>query len=129
MRTEPQPINRLVREETKISDAVLKERYEVEAHYLAQTYHSTAFLWGEEAAQSWMKERYGYMFNVNELTIEDIDKEYAQTLDKLERLSKLREAVSAQDNRRIDKLIEEYNRIKKEQDGRPSQEDVSPRVP
>lgn len=49
------------------------------------------------------------MFDINEITLEEIDAEYARTLDKLERLSKLREAVAAQDRRRIKRLVAEYN--------------------
>lgn len=52
------------------------------------------------------------MFDVSKLTLEEIDAEYAKTLDKLERLSKLREAVSEQNTRRIKQLVAEYNAAK-----------------
>lgn len=55
------------------------------------------------------------MFDVTKLTLEEIDAEYARTLDKLERLSKLREAVAAQDHRRIEKLIAEYTAAQKQE--------------
>lgn len=57
------------------------------------------------------------MFDVAKLTLEEIDAEYARTLDKLERLSKLREAVAAQDLRRIEKLIAEYHAMPKQAKG------------
>lgn len=55
------------------------------------------------------------MFDVGTLTLEEIDAEYAKTLDTLERLSKLREAVSEQNNRRIKRLVEEYNAAKRKE--------------
>lgn len=52
------------------------------------------------------------VFDVGKLTLEEIDAEYAKTLDKLERLSKLREAVAQQETRRIKQLVAEYNAAK-----------------
>lgn len=52
------------------------------------------------------------MFDVSKLTLEEIDAEFGRTLDKLERLSKLYEAVAAQEHRRIEKLVKEWNDLK-----------------
>lgn len=57
------------------------------------------------------------MFDVTELTLDEIDAEFELTLNKLERLSKLREAVGAQDQRRIEKLITEFNAAKEKEKG------------
>lgn len=59
--------------------------------------------------------------DVSKLTLEFLDEEYDHALDTLERISALREAVAAQDHRRIKKLVERYNAAKakeSEQDGR-----------
>jgi exonuclease VII small subunit len=48
------------------------------------------------------------LFDVNDLTLEEVNAEFSRTLDKLERLSKLREAMLEQDRRRIQKLMDEY---------------------
>lgn len=57
------------------------------------------------------------MFDVNDFTISEIDEEYERTLNKLERLSQLRQAVIAQDQRRIKKLIVEYKAAKAQEGG------------
>jgi len=49
------------------------------------------------------------MLDVDKLTLDEIDEEIERAIDKLERLSKLREAVSDQNQRRIKKLTEQYN--------------------
>lgn len=49
------------------------------------------------------------MFDVGKLTLEEIDAEYGKTLDKLERLSKLREAAADQNLQRIKRLVADYN--------------------
>jgi beta-glucosidase-like glycosyl hydrolase len=49
------------------------------------------------------------MLDVNDLTLEEVNEEFDKTLDKLERLSKLREAMLEQDHRRIEKLVAEYH--------------------
>lgn len=59
------------------------------------------------------------VFDVSQVTLEEIDVEYAHTLDKLERLSKLREAVAEQDQRRVKKLIDEYQAAKMANDASP----------
>ena len=48
------------------------------------------------------------MLDVDKLTLDEIDDEIEHTVDRLERLSKLREAVSDQNRRRIEKLLAEY---------------------
>jgi hypothetical protein len=54
------------------------------------------------------------VFDVAKLTYEEVSAEYTRTLDKLERLGKLLEAIQAQEQRRIEKLVLEYNRAKQE---------------
>lgn len=70
------------------------------------------------------------MFDVGKLTLDEIDEEFARTLDKLERLSKLREAAASQDYRRIKKLVGEYNAIlaAKEKGGDNEQNQTQPAV-
>lgn len=49
------------------------------------------------------------MFDVDNVTLEEIDDEYGLTLDKLERLTHLRKALLAQEHRRVKFLVAEYN--------------------
>jgi hypothetical protein len=49
------------------------------------------------------------MFDVDKLTLDEIDEEIDRTVDKWERLLKLREAVADQNRRRIEKLLAEYH--------------------
>lgn len=49
------------------------------------------------------------MFDVDKLTLDEIDEEIDRTINTLERLTKLREAVSDQNQRRIAKLTAQYN--------------------
>lgn len=54
------------------------------------------------------------MFDVAKLTLDEVEEEIGKTLDKLERLQTLYAAMQAQDHRRVKKLIEEYNKAKRE---------------
>ena len=56
------------------------------------------------------------MFDVAKLTLDEVGAEIDKTLNKLERLQSLYTAMLAQDHRRVDKLIREFQREKKEQD-------------
>jgi uncharacterized protein (UPF0305 family) len=48
------------------------------------------------------------MLDVDKITLDEIDEEIDHTVDRLERLTKLREAVADQNRRRIEKLLAEY---------------------
>lgn len=56
------------------------------------------------------------MFDVAKLTLDEVGQEIDKTLDKLERLQKLQSAMLEQDNRRIRKLVEEYNDAKRKEE-------------
>jgi len=55
------------------------------------------------------------VFDIATITLEEVDAEYAKTLNTLERLSALRAAVAEQDHRRVRKLIAEYNIAKRKE--------------
>jgi DnaJ-domain-containing protein 1 len=55
----------------------------------------------------------------DKLTLDEIDEEIDRTVDKLERLMKLREAVADQNQRRIRKLMAEYHAALRKQAGPP----------
>jgi len=52
------------------------------------------------------------VFDVSTLTLDEVEEEISNTIDKLERLQKLYEAMASQDRRRVKKLIDEYNAAK-----------------
>jgi prefoldin subunit 5 len=49
------------------------------------------------------------VFDVAKLTLDEVGEEIDKTIDKLSRLQSLYSAMLAQDNRRVKKLIEQYN--------------------
>jgi len=53
------------------------------------------------------------VFDVSTLTLDAVSEEIASTIDKLERLQKLYEAMASQEHRRVKKLIDEYNDLKR----------------
>lgn len=53
------------------------------------------------------------MFDVSTLTLDEVSEEIANTIDKLERLQKLYEAMANQEHRRVKQLIDEYNALKR----------------
>jgi len=55
------------------------------------------------------------MLDVDKITLDEIDDKIDHVIDRLERLSKLREAVADQNQRRIQKLIAQYNAVLREQ--------------
>lgn len=62
------------------------------------------------------------MFDVAKLTLDEVGVEIDKTLDKLERLQAIYAAMQGQEHRRVKKLIEEWNELKrveaeKEKDG------------
>jgi len=58
------------------------------------------------------------IFDVSKLTLDEVGIEIDRTLDTLERLQKLYEAMLAQDHRRIEKFVKEYKAAKrKAEDG------------
>jgi hypothetical protein len=52
------------------------------------------------------------VFDVAKLTLDEVGAEIDKTLSKLERLQSLYAAMQAQDIRRVEKLIREYNTAK-----------------
>lgn len=54
------------------------------------------------------------MFDVAKLTLDEVGVEIDKTIDKLQRLQALQAAMLEQDNRRVKKLIEEFNKAKAE---------------
>jgi hypothetical protein len=56
------------------------------------------------------------VFDVTKLTLDEIGAEIDKTLNKLERLQALYSAVQAQDHRRIQQLVKEYQQAKAEAD-------------
>lgn len=55
------------------------------------------------------------MLDVSKITLDDLNEEIDRTVDKLERLLKLHDAVSSQNQRRVEKLISEYNTMLRKQ--------------
>lgn len=55
------------------------------------------------------------MFDVAKLTLDEVGQEIDKVLNKLERLQKLQEAMLGQENRRVAKLVKEYNALKREE--------------
>jgi hypothetical protein len=55
------------------------------------------------------------MLDVDKVTLDELDEKIDQTVDKLERLIKLREALGDQNRRRIQKLLSEYHAVLREQ--------------
>jgi len=55
------------------------------------------------------------MLDVDKITLDDIDEEMDRVIDRLERLTKLREAVADQNQRRVQKLVAQYNAVLREQ--------------
>jgi hypothetical protein len=55
------------------------------------------------------------MLDVDKVTLDEIDEEIDHVIDRLERLTKLREAVADQNQRRVQKLLSEYHAVLREQ--------------
>lgn len=55
------------------------------------------------------------MLDADKLTLEDIEQEFANTVDNLTRLRALYEAMLEGNRQQVRTLIEEYNRIKAEE--------------
>jgi hypothetical protein len=55
------------------------------------------------------------VLDVSKITLDDLNEEIDRTVDKLERLLKLHDAVSSQNQRRVEKLISEYNTMLRKQ--------------
>jgi hypothetical protein len=55
------------------------------------------------------------VFDVATLTLDEVGEEIDKCLDKLQRLQALQAAMMEQDHRRVKKLIDQFNRLKREQ--------------
>lgn len=59
------------------------------------------------------------MFDVSEATLDEVGAEISKTIDKLERLQALYGAMQAQEHRRVEKLIREYQKAQRESESVP----------
>lgn len=57
----------------------------------------------------------GGVFDVAKLTLDEVGAEIDKTLNKLERLQHLYEAMASQEHRRVKKLVEEWNALKRQE--------------
>ena len=69
------------------------------------------------------------MLDVDKVTLDEIDDEIDHTVDRLERLTKLREAVADQNRRRIEKLLAEYHAVLRKQASPPDYLTLGERQP
>ena len=65
------------------------------------------------------------MFDVSKLTLDEVGAEIDKTIDKLGRLQGLYSAMLAQDHRRIEKLVREYNTLQREAEEKAKQTEVT----
>jgi len=65
------------------------------------------------------------VFDVSKLTLDEVGAEIDKTIDKLGRLQGLYSAMLAQDHRRIEKLVREYNTLQREAEEKAKQTEVT----